>query len=136
MQPRPIAETSRPLFPSLRFCIVFSLATVSLITRLELSAVTAVHRSFRSIACFSCTVDPRTEQAVIMEVEVSAVVTMKHRSGEASLLPDQAHELRAELARKIASFIGSEESLVTEISGLTLARRTATTPPSSMTCKP
>ena len=55
-----------------------------------------------------------------MGVEVSAVVTMKHRSGEASLLPDQAHELRAELARKIASFIGSEESLATEISGLTL----------------
>src|SRR6266704_3439497 len=25
MQPRPIAETSRPLFPSLRFCIVLSL---------------------------------------------------------------------------------------------------------------
>jgi hypothetical protein len=29
----------------------------------------AVSRSFRFIACFSCTVDPRTEQAVIMGVE-------------------------------------------------------------------
>src|ERR1700722_20081843 len=113
MQPRPIAETSRPLFPSLRFCIVSPLGTVSLISRLELRAVTAVTRSFRFIACFSCTVDPRTEQAVIMGVEVSAMVTMKHRNAVASLLPDQTHELRAELARKIASFIGSEESLAT-----------------------
>ena len=70
-----------------------------------------------------------------MGVEVSAVVTVKHR-GEASLLPDQAHELRAELARKIASSIGSEESRATEISGLTLGRRTATTAPCSMTYEP
>src|SRR5260370_12836013 len=103
MQPRPRAETSRPLFPSLRFCIVFSLGTVSLITRLELSAVTAVHRSFRSIACFSCTVDPRTEQAVIMGVEVSAVVTMKHRSVEASLFHDHAHPLPATLPPNLPS---------------------------------
>src|SRR5258708_30175980 len=136
MQPRPRAETSRPLFPSLRFCIVFSLGTVSLISRLESGAVTAVSRSFRSIACFSCTVDPRTERAVIMGVEVSAVVTMKHRSGEASLLPDQAHELRAELARKIALSVGSEEIRATEIFGLTLGRRTATTARCSMTYEP
>jgi AraC-like DNA-binding protein len=71
-----------------------------------------------------------------MGVEVSAVVTMKHRSGEASLLPDQAHELRAELARKIASSIGSEQSRATEISGLTLGRRTATTARCSMTYEP
>src|ERR1700729_4006131 len=136
MQPRPRAETSRPLFPSLRFCIVFSLGTVSLISRLESGAVEAVSRSFRFIAYFSCVVDPHTEQVVIMGVEVSAVVTMKHRSGEASLLPNQAHELRAELARKIASFVGSEESRATEISGLTLGRRTATTARCSMTYEP
>src|ERR1700722_2768756 len=136
MQPRPRAETSRPLFPSLRFCIVFSLGTVSLISRLESGAVEAVSRSFRFIACFSCTVDPRTAQAFIMGVEVNAVVTMKHRSGEASLLPNKAHELRAELARKIALFVGSEEIRATEISGLTLGRRAATTAPCSMTYEP
>src|SRR3984885_9913625 len=136
MQPRPRAETSRPLFPSLRFCIVFSLGTVSLISRLESGAVEAVSRSFRFIAYFSCVVDPHTEQVVIMGVEVSAVVTMKHRSGEASLLPNQAHELRAELARKIALSVGSEEIRATEISGLTLGRRTATTAPCSMTYEP
>src|SRR5260370_42128929 len=122
-----------PLFPSLRFCIVFTLGTVSLISRLESGAVEAVSRSFRFIACFSCTVDPRTEQAVIMGVEVSAVVTMKHRSGEASLLPDQAYELRAELARKIALSVGSEENRATEISGITLGRGTATAASCSMT---
>src|SRR6266478_7282177 len=61
---------------------------------------------------------------------------MKNRSGAASLLPDQAHELRAELARKIAVFIGSEESRATEIPGLTLHRRTAPTAPCSMTYQP
>src|SRR6202047_306257 len=63
-------------------------------------------------------------------------IAMKTRNAAASLLPDQAHELRAELARKIASFVGSEEIRATEISGLTLGRRTATTAPCSMTYEP
>jgi AraC-like DNA-binding protein len=37
--------------------------------------------------------------------------------------------LRAELARKIASFIGTGEKLVTEVPGLTLTRRTRPMPP-------
>src|ERR1039458_3964562 len=61
---------------------------------------------------------------------------MKDRRGEASRLRDQAHELRAELARKIASFIGSAENRATEIPGLTLYRRTAPTAPCSMTYQP
>jgi AraC-like DNA-binding protein len=48
-------------------------------------------------------------------------------SGAAPLLPDPAHELRVELARKIALFIGSAENRATEIPGLTLHRRTAPT---------
>src|ERR1700724_2465199 len=104
------------------FLHCFSLGTVSLICRLESGAVEAVSRSFRFIACSSCTVAPPQSQQLAWRVEVSAVVTMKHRSGEASLLPDQAHELRAELARKIASSIGSEQSRATEVSGLTLGR--------------
>jgi AraC-like DNA-binding protein len=67
---------------------------------------------------------------------MSETVTMKNRSGVASQVPDQAHELRAELARKIALFVGSEESRATEISGLTLGRRTATTAPCSMNYEP
>jgi hypothetical protein len=61
---------------------------------------------------------------------------MKNRNGAASLLPDQAHELRAELAGKIALFIGSEESRATGIPGLTVHRRTAPTAPCSMTYEP
>jgi AraC-like DNA-binding protein len=48
-------------------------------------------------------------------------------------LSDRAGELRAELARKIALFMGSAEKRVTDIPGLTLVRRTAPTAPCSMT---
>ena len=61
---------------------------------------------------------------------------MKNRNGEPSLSPDPAHELRAELARKIALFIGSAENRATDIPGLTLHRRTAPTAPCSMTYEP
>lgn len=60
-------------------------------------------------------------------------MTVKNRSGGASLPPDQARDLRAELARKIALFMGSAEKRVTDIPGLTLVRRTARTAPCSMT---
>src|SRR5689334_17366955 len=61
---------------------------------------------------------------------------MKTRTGKASPLPDPAHELRAELAHKIALFIGSAEKRVTDIPGLILARRTAPTAPCSITYEP
>ncbi len=61
---------------------------------------------------------------------------MKNRGGEAFLLRDQAHELRTELARKIAFFIGSAEHRATDIPGLMLYRRTAPTAPCSMTYEP
>ena len=51
-------------------------------------------------------------------------------------LPDPAHELRAELARRIAFFIGSAENQATEIPGLTLHRRTAPTAPCPATYLP
>jgi AraC-like DNA-binding protein len=44
--------------------------------------------------------------------------------------------LRKELARRIASFVGSKEKLVTEIPGLLLTRRTAPTAPTSATYEP
>jgi AraC-like DNA-binding protein len=45
-------------------------------------------------------------------------------------------ELRSELTRKIASFMGSEENRATDIPGVTLHRRTAPTAPCSMTYEP
>ena len=55
---------------------------------------------------------------------------MKNLNKSVTLWPDRAHELRMELARKIASFVGSAEKLVTDIPGLMLTRRTAPTAPS------
>jgi AraC-like DNA-binding protein len=49
---------------------------------------------------------------------------------------DAAPELRKELARKIALFVGSAENRATDIPGLTLHRRTAPTAPCSMTYQP
>ena len=61
---------------------------------------------------------------------------MKNRSGEASLLRDRSQELRTELARKIALFIGSAENRATAIPELTIPRRTAPTAPCSRTYEP
>jgi len=58
---------------------------------------------------------------------------MKNQREQVTPLPDRARELRAELARKIALFMGSAEKRVTDIPGLTLVRRTARTAPCSMT---
>jgi AraC-like DNA-binding protein len=49
---------------------------------------------------------------------------------------DRTHELRTELARKIALFMGSAEKRVTDIPGLILVRRTAPTAPCSITYEP
>jgi AraC-like DNA-binding protein len=55
---------------------------------------------------------------------------------EASLLPNRADELRAELARKVALCVGSSENRTTDIPGLTLYRRTTPTAPASVTYEP
>jgi len=60
----------------------------------------------------------------------------KTSSGKTPLSPDPAHELRLELARKIALFMGSAELRTTAIPGLMLARRTSPTAPCSMTYEP
>ncbi len=56
---------------------------------------------------------------------------MKNRRNSATPLPNRAGELRAELARKIAFFMGSAEKRITDVSGLTLTRRTGPTAPDS-----
>jgi len=58
---------------------------------------------------------------------------MTNRNRYASLTREPAHELRKELARKIALFLGATEKRITDIPGLTLVRRTGTTAPCSMT---
>ena len=61
---------------------------------------------------------------------------MKNASKNASPPPNRARELRSELARKIASFIGTKEKLITDVPGLLLSRRTAPTAPASATYEP
>jgi AraC-like DNA-binding protein len=61
---------------------------------------------------------------------------MKNHTGVAISLDDRRRELRAELARKIALFIGSAENRATGIPRLTLYRRTAPTAPCSATYEP
>jgi AraC-like DNA-binding protein len=55
---------------------------------------------------------------------------------QASLVQNKAEELRAELAQKVALFIGSAESRATDVPCLTLYRYTAPTAPVSVTYEP
>jgi AraC-like DNA-binding protein len=50
--------------------------------------------------------------------------------------PNPVRELRAELARKIATLIGQEENRITEIPGVSLHKRTSPTPPCRTTYHP
>jgi AraC-like DNA-binding protein len=61
---------------------------------------------------------------------------VKNPSKNASPPQNRAHELRTELAHKIASFVGSAEKLITNIPGLMLSRRTAPTAPTSVAFEP
>jgi AraC-like DNA-binding protein len=59
--------------------------------------------------------------------------TTKTRREDANPLSDRAHELRAELARRIALFMGSAEKRVMDIPAMAIVRRTAPTAPCSIT---
>jgi AraC-like DNA-binding protein len=77
---------------------------------------------------------PHTEAGYPGIEELNAIV--KTRGPDPALQSATAQELRRELARRIAFFIGASENLVTEIPGLTLHRRAAATAPCSMTYQP
>jgi AraC-like DNA-binding protein len=61
---------------------------------------------------------------------------VKNASINAPAPSNRASALRSELARKITTFMGSEENRATDIPGLTLHRRIAATAPCSMTYEP
>ena len=63
-------------------------------------------------------------------------MTNKNRRDGATALPERARELRTQLARKIAFFIGAAEKRITEVPGLTLTRRTRPMPPALGTYEP
>ena len=61
---------------------------------------------------------------------------MENTSNRAGVASDRTHELKAELAAKVAGLIGSAEKLATAIPRLTLARRTALTAACPATYEP
>ena len=61
---------------------------------------------------------------------------MTDRPSEASRLREEAQRWRAELARRIALFVGAAENRATDVPGLSLHRRTSPTAPCSMTYEP
>ena len=61
---------------------------------------------------------------------------MKNPSKEVPPSRDRISELRRDLARRIALFMGAAEKKVTDVPGLMLVRRTAPTAPCSMTYEP
>ena len=63
-------------------------------------------------------------------------MAIKNTSKNATSPSKQTRALRAELAGKIASFVGSQERLITAVPGLLLSRRTAPTAPTSATYEP
>ncbi len=65
--------------------------------------------------------------------EESGTATMTNRGMMPSRWRDPARELRAQLARKIALFLGTEEKRVMDVPALTLVRRTSPTAPCSIT---
>jgi AraC-like DNA-binding protein len=61
---------------------------------------------------------------------------MTNRAADARSSKEQAQELRKELARKIASLVGTAGNLATAIPGLSLHRKTSPTAPCSLTYEP
>ena len=66
----------------------------------------------------------------------TVVISAENTSNEALTVSDGWNELRAELARKVALFVGSTESRPTDVPGLTLYRHTAPTNPAPVTYEP
>ena len=61
---------------------------------------------------------------------------MKNTRENGAFKENSARDLRAELARKITSFIGKEENRITDIPGVSLHRRAYPTPPCQTTYHP
>src|SRR3954470_2768137 len=131
MQPRPMAETSRPAFPSFRVCI--STVRYFQATGHRASCDIPILRSYCLIlAKVGTAYGPGDKlpailqkRAIIMAAEHTSVGTHGRRN-----------ELRTELARKVASFVGAAESRKADVPGLTIYRHTAPTAPAPATYEP
>src|SRR5580692_10709257 len=139
MQPRPRAETSRLLFPSLRFCTVspsnrFSPSEIRFKRRRGGSLILPIYCPFLLLSEKSLVYAGPSGYGV---GRAEKPIMMKKKANKRDTLPpERTRELRKELARRIASFIGHKERMITSVPGLFLSRRTAPTAPSSATYEP
>jgi hypothetical protein len=123
MQPSQIAETSKLLFPSLRFCIVspfepFSHPEIRIKRRASGSPILPIYCLFLSL-CDKSLVYPKPK--TILGIGQTNFYS-ENNSKNATPPPDQVRALRTELASRIASFVGSKEKLITDIPSLLLSR--------------
>src|SRR5712692_4298467 len=110
MQPRPRAETSKLLFPSLRFCICVSFG-------FSLPEVRSKRRGSGSLILPSSCLFLSLHEIVLVYLASGGYSkgkrhganTVTKRRKNAAVAPDRLRELRAELARGIAFYIGSAE---------------------------
>src|SRR4051812_6991618 len=139
MQPSPIAETSRPFLPSVRFSIIISLRTVCPHLQPRDNRAETDYLILRSYCLFLANVDAWysdiTTGQIFWKGETDTI-TVTDTSIDSSSTRDRQEDLRAELTQKVALFVGSAESRITEIPGLTLYRHTAPTAPASVTFEP
>src|ERR1700761_1559190 len=135
MHPNPMAETSRPLFPSFRFCTVFSLLNKTAPTCVTASShmndrrrgeydafpilpIFCLILSAQRILCTPPLVRRYAGRGDIMRSK--AAVHNEKRNN----LRAQTIEGRRELARKIAAHTPSLGENPAEVAGLALFRRT------------
>src|SRR4051812_28785745 len=135
MQPKPRADTSKLLFPSVRFCITCRCPVL----RLRRNAWEPVSRSCRIIARSCRTALWRWIRSAYRRYAWERKVqniTVRNTSNGAVAPTARLQELNAELAYKVARLIGTAERLPTAIPRLTLARRTACTAACPVTYEP
>ncbi len=63
-------------------------------------------------------------------------MTIPSPTRDFAMVPDRLQELKQELSGRILAYVGSEQKRITDVSGLVVHRRTAPTPPCSMTYEP
>src|SRR5271156_919238 len=121
MQPKPSADTSNPEFPSLRFCIISSL--------LEVYGEASTDRYPDSADLLPISLDRQFWSGVVRgatDILITEEANGMNRNDWPSIAPptnQSIQDLRAELAKKIAWFIGPSERRFTEVPGLMLVRR-------------
>ena len=114
MQPSPIADTSKPLSPNMRFCIVVDIPSIPDYGRSTEAGILILRNDCLFLGEGRCF---RPFKQLLLLAE--AITILPKNAG------NQISEARADLARKVNALMGFMENRITEIPGLTLFRYTA-----------